>query len=88
MPGSDLFIVDWLFRQNLKGNNDAEIPVMQLNSDAIQTTTNEPECMTLHKVQQAMSHDEHLQHLKDHIIQSWPENRDQIPQIMITYWMF
>ena len=40
--GPDLFIVDWLSRQNHKENKDAEIPGMQLNIDAIHTMTNIP----------------------------------------------
>ena len=78
-PGQDLFTADWLSRQNHKENIDAEIPDMQLNTDAIQTTTNIPECMTIHQLQQETTQDEHLQQLKDHIIQGWPESRDQIP---------
>ena len=30
------------------------------------TNNNTPECMTIHKLQQATSQNEHLQHLKDH----------------------
>ena len=44
--------------------------------------------MTIHELQQAMSHDDHLQHLKDHIMQCWPESRDQIPEDMCTYLTF
>ena len=44
--------------------------------------------MTIHKLQQTPSQDEHLQHLKDHIIQGWPEGRDQIRHDMRTFWMF
>ena len=59
-----------------------------LNIDAKQATTNIPECMTVHELQQATPQDEHLQHPKDHIIKGWPESRDQIPQDMRTYQMF
>ena len=61
---------------------------MQLNIDAIQTNNDIPGWMTIHKLQQATPQDEHPQHLKEHIIQGWPENRDQISQDMRTYWMF
>ena len=57
---------------------------MQLNIDAIQTTTNIPYFITIHKLQEATSQLEHLQYLKEHVIQGWPENRDQIPQVMET----
>ena len=69
-------------------NKDVEIPDMQLNIDSTQRTTNLPNCMIIHELQQAMSQDEHLHHLKDHIIQGWPESRDQVPSDMRTYWMF
>ena len=61
---------------------------MQLNIDGIQTTTNIPVNMTIQDLQQAMSQDEHLQQLKEHIIRSWPENGDQIPQSKRTSWTF
>ena len=54
----------------------------------MQTTTNIPDYMTVHELQQAMSQDEYLQHLEEHIIKDWPENRDQIPQDMRIYWTF
>ena len=67
-------LTDWLSRQNHKENNEAEIPDMQININAIQTSTNIPEWMTMHELQQAVSQDEHLQHLKGYIIQRWPNN--------------
>ena len=51
-PGPDLFLVDWLSRQNHKENKDKEIPGMQLNVDAIETTTNIPDCMKIQQLQQ------------------------------------
>ena len=36
-PGPNLFIADWLSRQNHDKNKDAEIPSMQLNINTIQT---------------------------------------------------
>ena len=59
-PGLDLFITDWLSRQNHKENKDPEIPGMQMNIDAIETMTNIPDCMTLQWLQQATSQDDHL----------------------------
>ena len=61
---------------------------MQININTIQTTTNIPECMTIHELQHATSQKEHLQHLKDYVIQGWPESRDQIQQDMRPYWTF
>ena len=42
----------------------------------------------MHELQQATSQDEHLQCLKEYIIQSWPESRNQISQYMKTNWTF
>ena len=36
-----------------KENRDAEVPGMQLNIPAIQATTNIPDCVTIHMLQQA-----------------------------------
>ena len=36
--GPDLFIVGWLSGYNQNGNKDVEVPGMQLNIDAIQTS--------------------------------------------------
>ena len=58
---------------------------MQLNIYAIQTTTNIQDCMTIQELQQATSQDEHLQQLKEHIINVWREKKDQIPQDMRIY---
>ena len=44
--------------------------------------------MMIPELQKVMSQDEHMQCLKEHIIQGWPENRDQILQGMRTYRMF
>ena len=57
------------FQTKLQGKKDAEIPCMQLNTDAILTTTNILENITTHQLQKATSQDEHLQNLKEHIIQ-------------------
>ena len=44
--------------------------------------------MTWHELQQVMSQDQHLQGLKDYIIQSWLEKRDQIPSDIRTFCTF
>ena len=61
---------------------------MQVNIDAILTTTNIPDYMTVQELQQTTLQDEKLQQLKEHIIQDWPENKGQKPQDMRTYWIF
>ena len=76
-PGPDLFIADWLSRQNHKESKDAEISGMQLNIDAKQTTTSFQDCMIIQELQQVTSQNEQV---KQHIIKGWLENKDQIPQ--------
>ena len=44
-PGPDLFMTDWLPRQNHKENRDTGIPGIQLNINDILTSTNIPDCM-------------------------------------------
>ena len=79
-PRPDLFITDWLSRQNHNEDKNAEILGMQLGRNAIQTTTNIPECMTIHELQQVTCQDQHMQCLKEYIIQGWPEHKDQEQQ--------
>ena len=52
---------------------------MDIKKDAIQTTTNIPECMSILHIPQATAQDDHLQQLKGYIIIGCPENKDQIP---------
>ena len=42
----------------------------------------------MHELQLATSQDQHLQCLKDYIIQGWTERKEQIPQDIRTYWTF
>ena len=84
-PRPDLFIADWLSRQNSNENKDAEIPGIQLNINEIQTATNIPVYMKMHELQQTTSQDQNLQHCQDYIIQGWPESRDQMPQDIRKY---
>ena len=51
----------------------------------IQSTTNVPECITMHELQEAMSQDQHLQHLMEYVIQGWPDSKNQLPQDIRTY---
>ena len=75
-PG--LFIADWLSQHNHMENKDEEIHGMGIRVDAIQTSLNVPECMSIQQIQQATAQDEHLQWLKGYIIAGWPEIKDQV----------
>ena len=51
-PCPDLFIVDWLSRQNHEEDKDEEIAGMQVNVNTVETAINIPECMMIHELQQ------------------------------------
>ena len=50
-------------------NKDEEIHGMDVRVDAIQTSMNVPECMSMQQIQQATAQDEHLQ---------CPESKNQV----------
>ena len=87
-PGPDLFMADWLSQHNHNENKDKEIIGMQISINTIQSTTNIPEHMTMHVLQQATSQDQHLQCLMEYVIQGQPESKSQLPWEIRTYWAF
>ena len=58
-PRSEIFIVDWLSWQNHKEGKDELIEDMDIRVDAIQSTTDIPECMSILQLQHTMAQDEH-----------------------------
>ena len=56
--------------------------------NAIKTTTNITECMTMCELQQATCQEQDMQCLGEYIIQGWPEKKDQIQQDIRPYWIF
>ena len=56
--------------------------------DAIQTSLNVPECMSVQQIQQATAQDKHLQQLKGYITAGWPESQDHLYQDIRAYWSF
>ena len=61
---------------------------MDIRVDAIQMSTNVPECMSVQQIQKATEQDEHLQWLKGYIIAGWTESKDQLHQDIRAYWSF
>ena len=49
---------------------------------------NIPEYMTVNELEDATYQDQHLQQLMEYIIPGWPDNKDQLPLDIRTYWMF
>ena len=62
-PVQDLFISDWLPRQNHKKDKNEEIAGMQGNVNTVETATNIPEYMMIHELQNTAAVDNHLQKL-------------------------
>ena len=60
-PGAQIFIADWLSRQNHKEGKDKPIQDMDIWIDAIQATTDLHKCISIPEVQQASLQDDHLQ---------------------------
>ena len=77
-PGPEIFIADWLSRHNHTEGKDKPIKGMDIQADALQTTTDMPECASVAEIQQASSLNNHLQQLKGIIITGWPDNRGEL----------
>ena len=78
MLGLEIFIANWLPQQNHMENRNGEICGMDVRVDAIQTSMNVPECMSIQQIQQATAQVGHLQWLKGYIITGWPESKDPL----------
>ena len=60
---------------------------MDTREDAVYTSKDICECMSIQQIQEATVQDEHLQWLKCFIIAGWPESKDQQQDIR-PYWSF
>ena len=74
-PGLDLYIADWLSRNNDTEDRDQEIIGMSINVNAIITTINMPVCTSIEDIHAATHEDAHLQKLKSGIIHDWPHTK-------------
>ena len=61
---------------------------MDIRVDAIQSTTDIPECMSISQIQQTVVQDEHLQCLKTYIITGWLSTKDQLHIDIRPYWSY
>ena len=71
-PGPDIFIADWLSRYNHIEGRDKPIKDMDIWVDAIQSTADMLECISVAEIQQASTQDDHLQKLKNLLLQDDP----------------
>ena len=61
---------------------------MDVQVDAIQSTTDMPECVSMVEIQQALAWDNHLQKLKNFIISDWPDMKDELCADPRPYWLY
>ena len=87
-PGPEIFIADWLLRHNHTEGKDKPIKGMDIWVDAIQTTMDIPECVSMAEIQQASSINNHLQKLRGIIITGWPDTRDELHLDLQPYWSY
>ena len=87
-PGPDIFIADWLSRHHHVEGKDKPIEDMDIQVDAIQSTTDIPECVSMAEIQQALVQDDHLQELKNFIISGWPDMNDKLHADLRPYWLY
>ena len=87
-PGPKIFVADWLSWHNHIEGKDKPIKEMNFRIDAIQSTTDIPECMSMSQIQQASAEDEHLQCLKSFIITGWPSTKDELHTDLKPYWSY
>ena len=74
-PGPESFIADWLSRNNHVGGKDKPIKDIDIWVDAIQSSIDMLECISMEGIQQASSQDDHLQQLKSLSLQVGPTPR-------------
>ena len=60
---------------------------MKFSINAVHTSADILICITIQDIQ-ATPQDNHLQQLKEYIIQGWPASRNEIPQVVRPYWTF
>ena len=77
-PGPGIFIADWLSRHNHTEGKDRAIKGMEIQVDAIQSTMDMPECISMAEIQCASSQEDHLQQLKNLIIAGRSDTKDEL----------
>ena len=85
-PGPEIFIADWLLRNNHIEGKNKPIKDMDVQVDAIQSSVDMPECISIEEIQHVLSQDVHLQQLKTFIIAGWPHTKDELHTDIRPYW--
>ena len=91
-PGPEIFIADWLSRINHMEGKDKPIKDMDIQVDAIQSSIDMMECVSMEEIQQASSQDGHLQQLKILSLQQQqnvrPNTKDEVHINIRLYWLY
>ena len=87
-PGPEIFIADWLLQHNHVEGKDKPIKDMDIQVDAIQSSVDMPDCISIEEIQQASLQDTHLQQLKTFIIAGWPHTKDELQTDIKPYWPY
>ena len=84
-PGPEIFIADGLLRHNHIEGKDKPIKNMDIWLNAIQSTTDMPECVAMSEIRQTSAQDDHLQQLKSFIIARWSDTKDELHASILSY---
>ena len=87
-PGPEIFIADWLSRNNHVEGRDRPIKDMDIWVETIQSSIDMLECISMEEIQHASSQDAHLQQLKKFIIAGWPNTKDELHADVRPYWPY
>ena len=71
-----------------KKNKDDKMLGVKVEINAIDTATDITKCRSIQEICKASVKDDHLQQLREHIIRSWSESRNEVPQEIRSYWTF
>ena len=87
-PVPEIFIADWLSRNNHVVGKDKPIKNMDIWVDTIQSSVDIPECISIEEIQHLPLQDIHLQQLKTFIITVWPRTKDELHTKIRPYWSY
>ena len=79
-PCLDLYITDWLSRNNHTEDKDQKITGMNTNTNAISPAVNMPVCTSIDDIKVTTHKDTYLLKLKSYIIHGWLHKKDELEQ--------
>ena len=85
-PGPDLYIADWLSRNNHAEDRDQEIIGMNKNVNAISTAVNMLVCISTEDIQVVTYEDASLEKVRLYVIQGLPHKEDKLEHNIVHSW--